>query len=231
MAAIASIEIPRKEWDDIVPNLCLNAEHTDYNVRLTSLTTLGYICEEIRPEDLSDPVKNQVILALTNNMSNSQAPEALEPCRVASKALVHSIPYATQNFKVKNERDYIMDRIFQACGSSNEEVFEYALTCLTDVTTQEYEGVVDYFNKICEVTAIGAKHSSPKVGARAYEYWTTLVEDETERIAKGAPCVNFIAGCASNLIELILEGLGIITFDEDDDDDEWGHALSAALCL
>lgn len=71
VAAIASIEIPRKEWDEIVPNLCINAEHTEYNVRLASLTTLGYICEEIRPEDLPGPVKNQVILALINNISSS----------------------------------------------------------------------------------------------------------------------------------------------------------------
>jgi importin subunit beta-1 len=54
VAAIAGIEIPRNEWDGLVPNLATNAEHTDYNIRLASLTTLGYICEEIRPEDLSD---------------------------------------------------------------------------------------------------------------------------------------------------------------------------------
>lgn len=124
-----------------------------------------------------------------------------------------------------------MDKIFQACSNQNAEIFDMALTCLSDVTTQEYDKVVDYFDQICAVTASGAKHQSSKVGARAYEYWTTLVEDETERITKGAPCVNFIAGCAPNLIELILEGMGIVTFDEDDEDDEWGHALSAGLCL
>jgi hypothetical protein len=36
---------------------------------LTSLISLGYICEEINPRDLTDDVKNNVILALINNLS------------------------------------------------------------------------------------------------------------------------------------------------------------------
>ena len=88
-----------------------------------------------------------------------------------------------------------------------------------------------YFTKICEATAALAKHSSPKVGAQAYEYWTTLVEDETERTLKGVECLGYIRSCSENLIQLILEGLCIINFEEDDDDEDWGHALSAACCL
>jgi importin subunit beta-1 len=30
---------------------------------------------------------------------------------------------------------------------------------------------------------------------------------------------------------MVLTGLQMITFEEDEDDDEWGHALSAACCL
>ena len=48
---------------------------------------------------------------------------------------------------------------------------------------------------------------------------------------KGLPCVNYIKGCADSLIDLILKGLAIITFDEDDDNEDWGHSLSAAFCL
>lgn len=47
IAAIASIEIPRSEWDALLPNLCTNSAHDDFNVRLTALTSLGYICEEV----------------------------------------------------------------------------------------------------------------------------------------------------------------------------------------
>lgn len=232
MAAIASIEIPRGQWPDLIPNLCVNAEHTEYNVRLASLMTLGYICEEICPDDINEQTKNGIIVALTNNINgNSGNPEDVEPCRLAIRAMVYSVPHASQNFKVANERDYIMERLINACGHQNEEIVENALQCLREITTQEYESIQYYFDKICAVTSTLAKHPSSKVGAQAYEYWTTLVEDETERTQKGVSCMGYVRSCADNLLDLILEGLCIINFDEDDDDEDWGHALSAACCL
>ena len=71
LAAIASIEIPRKEWDDLIPNLCNNSSSADLNIKLASLTTLGYICEELSTSDLNDGLKNNIIMALTNNISEN----------------------------------------------------------------------------------------------------------------------------------------------------------------
>lgn len=53
IAAIAQIEIPRGEWSELIANLCTNASHETSQIRLTSLTTIGYICEELSPEDLT----------------------------------------------------------------------------------------------------------------------------------------------------------------------------------
>jgi len=68
------------------------------------------------------------------------------------------------------------------------------------------------------------------VGAQAFEFWTTLAEEETERTAKGT-CKNYIESCKDLLLVMVLQGLTIINFEEDEEDDEWGHALSAACCL
>ena len=227
ISAIASIEIPRGEWDALIPNLCVNAEHTIYNIRLASLTTLGYICEEIHPEDINDALKNSIIVALTNNIATAEE----EASRLATKAMIYSVPFSSQNFKVQQERDYIMDRLFQACQSQNEEIVENALHCIRELTTQEYECMQFYFNRICEATSVLAKHPSPKVGAQAYEYWTTLVEDETERVSKGVMCMGYIRGCYENLLQMILQGICMVSFEEDDEDEDWGHSLSAACCL
>ena len=108
ISAIASMEIPRKEWDSLIPYLCVNAEHTIYNIRLALLTTLGYICEEIFPDDINDALKNSIIVALTNNIATPEE----EASRLATKAMIYSVPFASQNFKVQQERDYIMDRLF-----------------------------------------------------------------------------------------------------------------------
>ena len=157
VAAIAGIEIPRKEWEDLLPNLCQNAEHSDYNIRLASLTTLGYICEEIDPKGIVDPLKNRVTLALINNMVTVEGPDSLAPCRVASKALVISIPFVSQNFKVQNERDYIMEKIFSACETSgDDEIVVSCLMSLREISTQEYDSIQHYFAKICGVLSVAA---------------------------------------------------------------------------
>lgn len=95
LSAIAGIEVPRKEWEDLIPNLCNNSTSDDINIKLASLTTLGYICEELDPADLSDQLKNQIILALTNNIS---VDGPVEPTKLSIKALFYSVPYISPNF-------------------------------------------------------------------------------------------------------------------------------------
>lgn len=86
--------------------LCKNSQHDDFNVRLSSLTTLGYICEELQlcgnfsPDDLEQSVKNEIIVALVNNINNGNEETTQDPCRIAIRALIPSIPYASANFLV-----------------------------------------------------------------------------------------------------------------------------------
>lgn len=49
VAAIASIEVPRNEWLEIIPNLCNNAANESIDIVNASVETLGFICEEIEP--------------------------------------------------------------------------------------------------------------------------------------------------------------------------------------
>ena len=80
---------------------------------MASLQTLGYICEELMPEDLTNELKNSIILALINNISAD--PAMIKPTSLAVKSLLSALPYANQNFKVAQERDYIMTKLFEAC--------------------------------------------------------------------------------------------------------------------
>ena len=54
IAVIASIELPLSLWDQLLPNLCTNAENDDNYIRMSSLKTLGYICEEVNPNTISN---------------------------------------------------------------------------------------------------------------------------------------------------------------------------------
>ena len=109
IATIAAIEIPRGEWGTLITSLCTNANHEQMPVRLASLTTIGYICEEIRPEDLSTEIKNLIMQAVTQNISKEPADE--EPCQISMKALLNSVPYMANNFQNQDERDFIMAKV------------------------------------------------------------------------------------------------------------------------
>jgi importin subunit beta-1 len=58
VATIAGIEIPRRQWLDLIPNLAANAANESVDVRLAALETLGFICEELSPKDLTNELKN-----------------------------------------------------------------------------------------------------------------------------------------------------------------------------
>ena len=97
------------------------------------------ICEEVEPEALSNDVKNQIILALTTNITeDTQNPE---PTLLSIKALCKSIPYVKPNFLVENERNFIMQKVFLCCKHPEEEIMELGLECLRDISVQEYESV------------------------------------------------------------------------------------------
>ena len=53
ISAIAEIEIPRGEWADLIASLCTNSSNEQMEIRMASLLTIGHICEDLLPEDLT----------------------------------------------------------------------------------------------------------------------------------------------------------------------------------
>ena len=81
--------------------------HDSEDVRMAALQTLGYICDEISGDDLSEQLKNQVMVALTNNISSDAS--KTKTCNLAIKAFFSALPFAQNNFKVEEQRDFIMN--------------------------------------------------------------------------------------------------------------------------
>ena len=96
VAAIAVIEIPTGQWNDILPLLSENSNSDDINVRLASLQTLGFICEDINPECLGQDNMNSILSAVLTNIF----PEQLELTKIAMKAFSRAAPITDKNFQV-----------------------------------------------------------------------------------------------------------------------------------
>lgn len=123
------------------------------------------------------------------------------------RALLHAVPYTAQNFEVENERNLIMQKIFEALNCKDSEIRESAMQVLVEVGRQEYEYVEYYFPQIAQVTAYVANNDESKVGAQGIEFWTTLAEEELSRLKQNRLCKNYIHNCKSDLIALLLNGI------------------------
>ena len=116
------------------------------NIRLASLTTLGYLCDELQPDHLSDALKNSILLALISSISTEAA--NLEPTRLSIKALPNAIAYAGNIFANQVDRDFLMGKIFGACKLDDEEIQEYALHTLREIAIEQYASLELYFAQI-----------------------------------------------------------------------------------
>jgi hypothetical protein len=55
------------------------------------------------------------------------------------------LPYASRNFKVQQERDFIMGKLFEAFRVTDEDTKTVAMQTLVEIARQEYESVEYYF--------------------------------------------------------------------------------------
>ena len=130
------------------------------------------------------------MLALTNNISADAAQN--QPCKLAITALFNAIDYTSSNFQVEGERDHIMNKIFEALKSQDVTIREKAMMCLVSVGVQEYESVGKYLEAISKLTEQTVANDESSVGAQAMEFWTSLAEEEYNRIQKNGQINNYI---------------------------------------
>ena len=43
--------------------------------------------------------------------------------------------------------------------------------------------------------------------------------------------MNYVDSCKESLIQMILQGLMVINFEEDEEEEDWGHFISSGYCL
>jgi hypothetical protein len=98
---ICKIEIPRKEWPDIIEILVTNCSHENEYFRLSSIITLGYISQEITPKDLSSNEIDKILTGILKNLnSTSNKITTLDLESTSIVALINFISFAKKNFSV-----------------------------------------------------------------------------------------------------------------------------------
>lgn len=239
IAKIASIEISRKEWPELIGTLLVNMTQQDRppSLKQATLETLGYVCEEISYRDLVQDEVNAVLTAVVQGMNATEQNSAVRLAAV--RALYNALDFAQTNFENEMERDYIMKVICEAAIAKEADIRQAAFECLVSIASTYYEVLEPYMQAIFDLTANAVRGDEEAVALQAVEFWSSICDEEIElqdyevpqSADASAPHFHFIQKALPTLVPMLLETLLKQDEDQDQDDGIWNIAMAGGTCL
>eukprot|EP00268_Persea_americana_P036497 TRINITY_DN35981_c0_g3_i4.p1 TRINITY_DN35981_c0_g3~~TRINITY_DN35981_c0_g3_i4.p1 ORF type:complete len:871 (+),score=200.80 TRINITY_DN35981_c0_g3_i4:478-3090(+) len=237
IAKIASIEIPRKEWPDLIVRLLSNMTRMENpaSLKQATLETLGYVCEEISPQDLEVDQVNSVLTAVVQGMTPSD--HTSDVCLAATRALYNALDFAQTNFDNEMERNYIMKVVFETAVSKEVEIRQAAFECLVSISSTYYGVLEPYIQTIFDLTVNAVRRDDEPVALQAIEIWSSICDEEIDILEEygdsdGTPLhLRFIEKAMPLLVPMLLETLLKQEEDPDQDDDVWNLSMAGGTCL
>ncbi|CAM0872726.1 unnamed protein product [Alopecurus aequalis] len=239
IAKVASIEIPRQEWPELIVNLLGNMTKPDAppSLKQATLDAIGYVCEEISPKDLEQDKVNAVLTAVVQGMN--QVENSSEVRLAAVKALYNALDFAETNFQNESERNYIMKVVCETAICKEADIKKAAFECLVSIASTYYDLLEPYMQTLFELTANAARTDEEPVALQAVEFWSTICDEEVaiqedaeESGDVSSAChFHFIEKATPLLVPMLLETLLKQEEDQDEDDGIWNISMAGGTCL
>lgn len=238
IAKIASIELPHKQWPELIGNLLSNAQQVQPHVRQATLETLGYLCEEVSPDVVDQDQVNKILTAVVQGMNASDA--NVEVRLAATRALYNALGFAQANFSNDMERDYIMRVVCETAISPDVKLRLAAFECLVAISSTYYDKLSPYIQDVFNITAKAIREDEEPVALQAVEFWSSICDEEIDILDEYGgdfsadseiPCFYFIKQALPALIPLLLETLLKQEDDQDQDEGAWNIAMAGGTCL
>ena len=230
IAAVCVLEFPKNQWLDLLNTLCNNASHEVVNYRGASIITLGYICEELLPNEIkkedSDIIISAFIESLDNNFEHDHLIEA------TIQGIYHSIKFTVDHFKA-DQGDLIISKILKATEFKRDNVREIAFQWIVEIVRLCYDYISPFMADISEVTMEAARNGITKVKTQAIEIWSSIAEEEFIREERNLSHWNIIDTALDMLLDMIQETIIDLNIgnEEWDEDQEWGASTAAGCWL
>lgn len=240
IAKVACIEIPRREWQDLIERLLINMKQqgASESLKQATLETLGYVCEEVSYKDLEQEQVNAVLTAVVQGMT--QADHGFEVRLAAVRSLYNALDFAQSNFENEMERTYIMRVLCEAAVAKEVEVRQAAIECLVSISSMYYEVLEPYMDTLFNLTANAVKGDEEAVALQALEFWSSICDEEIEiqeeygggdAGSSVAAHSHFVEKALPLLVPLLLETLLKQEEDQDQDDGIWNLSMAGGTCL
>lgn len=240
IAKVASIEVPRKEWPELIGLLLVNMTQQDRpaSLKQATLETLGFVCEEISHQDLVQDEVNSVLTAVVQGMNATDHNPEIR--LAATQALYNALDFAQTNFDNEMERNYIMKVICETSVDKETKIRQAAFECLVSIASTYYDVLQPYMQTLFELTSRAVKGDEEAVALQAIEFWSSICDEEIERqefdsleseVDSGPPHSFFIEKALPSLVPMLLETLLKQEEDQDQDDETWNVAMAGGTCL
>ncbi|EAY89607.1 hypothetical protein OsI_11135 [Oryza sativa Indica Group] len=239
IAKVAAIEIPHQGWPELIVNLLTNMTKPDAPpcLKQATLDCLGYVCEEISPEDLEQDQVNAVLTAVVQGMNHVENNSDVRLAAV--KALYNALDFAETNFQNELERNYIMKVVCETAMCKEADIRKAAFECLVSIASIYYDLLEPYMQTIFELTSNAARVDEEPVALQAVEFWSTICDEEIARQEESKESGVFSSSCHFHFIEkalpslvpMLLETLMKQEEDQDQDDGIWNISMSGGTCL
>jgi len=240
ISRIALIELPARQWGDLIDKLLLSNmtdPKTTNELKEATLETLGYICEEIDPSVLSAKA-DKILTAVIQGMRDDNPVVRLAACA----ALRGALEFSKKNFETKEERDYIMQTVLDCTRFKDMQVRIIAFELLVKIASLYYEFLTPYIQKIFQYTLESIQKDKDDVGQQAIEFWSTLCDEEILILAEAeealqfnvkAPreCSYFVKGAVDSKFLVPVLTMCLTKQSEHYDPDEWNVSMAAGTCL
>ena len=136
---MASIEIPAGGWPEIVNVLSENVTHEARNIRLASIQTIGYICEEIEEEaDLSSSQKEVIVSAIINSINLLKETNDVEALKTAVPSMYHALEH-TGGIMASGQGKILLEPIVDVIKYDDEETQVIAMQCIVELVRFHYK--------------------------------------------------------------------------------------------
>lgn len=237
VSKIAAVEIPHKQWLEVVDMLVGNITgRAPDDIKQSSLEALGFICEEAPGPLQAKSVP--ILIAIATGM-NEQTNHNIK--LAATICLLNSLEFVRANFAKKEDRDTIMQMVFSASQFKPEEqVRVKGLECLVEIVASYYEYLPEYIEAAFKLTTFSIENETEDVALQAIEFWSTICEEESEIQEEALlaaeqhkpptrKCHNFMRSALPHLMPMML--MSLTKQNEDPNDDSVSRATAAGNCL
>ncbi|KAI0204261.1 armadillo-type protein [Astrocystis sublimbata] len=239
IASIASLELPRDQWPELMGTLVQNVSGGAPHQKQASLTCIGYICDS-QDAELRTALVAHSNAILTAVVQGARKEETNQEIRLSAiYALGDSLEFVGNNFKHEGERNYIMQVVCEATQAEDSRIQQGAFGCLNRIMGLYYENMRFYMEKaLFGLTILGMKNEDEDVAKLAVEFWSTVCEEEVnieednaqvESTEQMRPFYNFARVATGEVVPQLLDLL--TKQDEDAADDEYNLARAAYQCL